>query len=476
MAIRIAQRIEKGILPTLRRPGLRDPILPFFPGGDRYSPNYILVINGETVPEQVVQHIVEVDYEDNEELFDQMRITLKGFYSDSVLNEEIPIPQWVQSSTLFSEGNIMWVFMGYAGNVELIGGVEIVKREFTYSKEPQCVITGYEPLHRMANTSNEKAITYKGMRSSDIVKKIGRKSEYSGAIGALFDVSLIERLPIFTPEAEVQKKGESDYAFLKRMADVRGWQLYTRFDSRNNKFKLFYGPDVDKQEGIFRYIYSPKEPVYPEDNLLEFVPTINVIDQNTNVEITSVDEKRKKKVGSKQEYTKFADGKLVKSRKFAGGNTDFQQGELQNPTTYRFEAFGVSKKIIANRPFKSEAEVKKFIINWARETIKNFITATGKVAGNETLQSRQTHYFFGLGETFSGTETKPAKWYISKINHKMSAGGGEMVYENNFDCRKVIDYLPNDDIRANIPAGLASAEASKKASRLSFIGGKIEGL
>jgi phage protein D len=465
-ALPVTQDSTKGIRPSERRPGLLDPELPGELGADRFAPNYILVINKETMPEEVTQYITSIEYEDNEELFDQLKITLSGHYEDEVRQETIPIPQWVQSSTLFSEGNIVWIYMGYGSDVKLIGGAEIIKREFSYSDTPSATIICYEPIHRMANTFAEKQITYKGMRSSDIVKKIGRKSAYSGAIGALFDVSNIARLPIFTPRAEVQKQGESDWAFLKRMADVRGWQLYTRFDDTVKKFQLFYGPDVDKQEALFRYEYNAD--IVPEDSILSFTPEINTIDQNTEIEVVSLDEQRKKEVKSNQKYDSLVDGRLVNSRKFSGNNTDFQQSELKNPAAYRINAFGVSKRIIANRPFKDENEVKKFAIQWARNTIKNFITGDGSLVGNESLQSRQSLYLMGLGETFSGTETKPAKWYITKITHKISSGSG-LTYQNSYNARKVIDWLPGDDIVANIPAYVAEKEKASKLGRFEFL-------
>ena len=468
MAIKIAQTITRGIKPLDRRSGLRDSVLSGLFGSDRFSPNYILVVNGETMPDEVTQHIVDIEYEDNEELFDQIKITLKGWKQDGVFGRDIPVPEWIQKETIFSEGNLVWVFMGYGGQERLIGGGEIVRREFNYGAEPSCDVICYEPLHRMAGEFAEKAIVYKGMRSSDIVKKIARKGVYSGAIGALFDVSNIDRLPIVTPRAEVQKRGESDYAFLKRMADVRGWHLFTRFDERKRKFALFYGPDVDKQEELFRYEYNPREDLLPEDTLLSFKPEINIIDQNSEVEISSFNEKKKKNVQSKQKYTGLADGKLTLNRKFTSGNTDFKNTQLQNPTEYRVRAFGISKKVVTNRPFKDDAEAKKFIINWARETIKNFITGNGRISGNEVFQSRQAHIFMGLGETFSGTESKPAKWYLTKVVHKISVGSST-VYSTEFDCRKVIDWIPNDDIQLNVPALQSAKEAASKQGRLTSI-------
>lgn len=471
MALRIAQDILKGIRPTDRVPGLRDGILTGtvnFGGSDRFAPSYDVIVNGNPLIEEVRQHIVSIEYEDNEELFDQVKITLQGYFEDPVKQRTVPLPEWVQSDPTFSEGNILWILLGYGPYIRLIGGGEIVKREFSYNDNPQVVITCYEPLHRMANVFAEKAITYKGMRSSDIVKKIAQKSEYSGVIGSLFNTEFIDRLPIFTPKAEVQKRGESDYAFLKRMADVRGWHLFTRFDLKKRKFNLYYGPDVDKQESVFRYEFNPPIRLLPEDTLLSFTPEISTIDQNTEVEITSIDEKTKKKKEQKRKYIPYADGVTSVNRKLSGNNTGSIESELQNPVAYRFNIFGVSKKIIATRPFKDEGEVKKFVINWARETIKNFITGTGQVAGNESLQSRQNIYFMGLGETFSGTESNPAVWYLTKVTHRIGVGQ-TIVYETAFDCRKAVDWLPEGDLVANPPAAEATRQQKSKFKRVTGI-------
>lgn len=452
MALRISSNnLDRGVRPTQRRPGLRDPIIPGEPGADRFGPQYQVIVNGTVIQDSIKSYIELVEYEDNEDMFDVIKITLRGMIEDPVDKRVKPIPEWVVESTVFAEGNIVWIQMGYHGSLRIIGAGEIVKREFDYgTSDPACTIICYEPLHRMANTFAEKAITYKGMRSSDIVKQIARKKEYSGVIGALFDVSKIARLPIFTPKAEVQKFEESDYAFLKRMAEVRGWQLYTRFDVETKKFALFYGPDSDKQEAIFRYEYNNRN-LIAEDTLQTFKPTINTIDQQSEIKIVSVDEKRKKKLEHAPKYNSLADGRSPVARKFTDRNTDFKKNELKNPVSYRFQAFGLNRRIIATRPFKDENEVKKFIIQWARNNIKNFITGSGDVVGNEDIQSRQSHFFFGLGETFSGTDAHPAKWYLSKVTHIMSRASGGLAYTTKFDCRKVIDFLPDDEITANPP-------------------------
>lgn len=468
MAATVAQDIEKGIKPTTRLAGLRDPAEQNGVGGDRFAPIYDVIISGHSLPNELMQHIVSVEYEDNEELFDQIKITLNGFFDDPKTGRTISICEWALSDPTFSEGNLVWVMMGYWGNPRLLGGGEIVKREFSYGPNPTVTIIAYEPLHRMAQVFADDAKVYPKMRSSDIVKVIAQKVEYSGQFGALFNTEYIDKLPIFTPKAEVQKRGESDYAFLKRMADVRGWHLYTRFDLKKKKFNLYYGPDVDKQETIFRYEYNPPQEEYPEDTILTFTPTLTTIDQNTEVQVTSVNEKKKKKVEQKRKYVPYADGKKPISRTLSGTNTSFKETQLQNPVAYRFKIFGVSKRILAKRPFKDESEVKKFVIKWARETIKNFITGSLSVAGNEWLQSRQNIYLFGLGTSFSGSEGHPAKWYITKITHKIEVSGG-LIYSSSADVRMVVDWLPDDDLVANPAAIKTEKDKAAKFKRVTGI-------
>lgn len=445
MAIGIS--FGNAILPSTRVPGLRDPLFPGMSGADRFAPAFQLVVNGAVMPERITARIESVEYEDNEELFDQLKIVLKGFIYDDEVGRDVPIPEWVQSTTIFSEGNIVWLRLGYNATLQLVGGAEIVKREFAYGSNPKATIIAYEPLHRMANQWAEKAIAYKGKLSATIVKELGQKSEYSGVIGALFDTSNIKKLPAFTPRAEVQKAQESDYHFIKRMALVRGWQFYTRFDEESKKFALFYGPDVDQQDSVFKYTYNPlHELLLGEDTIIEITPEVNLIDQSTEIEIISFNEKTGKRIGHKAKYVPLEDGAAAVNRKFTQSNINFENSELKNPTYYRFSAFGNNKRLVTDRPFKNEGEAKKFIINWARQTIKNFITCRGKVVGNEFIQSRQIHFFLGLGLTFSGSQLKPAKWYLTKVIHKISGGGGDLVYTTEFEARKTVEWLPDSDL------------------------------
>lgn len=463
------------VRPSLRRPGLRDEKPGVQPSSERYAPGFTLYVNGVPVGafgdptsplNPIRDRISSIDFEESEDIQSEMRIRLEGFIIEQ--GREIPMPIWVESTTLLAEGNIVWLYGGYGGVQSHIGGAEIVKRKFGYGEKPFVEITARDPLHRMANEFAESAITYRGLRSSDIVKKIGRKAAYSGVFGGIFNVDNIDKLPIFTPRAEVQKQGETDYHFIRRMAEVRGWSFFSRFNPGTKKFDLFYGPDTDKQQQVFVYEYNAQQ-VLLEDRLVDFDPEIDVIDQHTQIDVVSFDEKRKKKISHAIKYVPYADGPTMKSPKFSGGNSESGKASLQNVAGYRFLAFGVSKKVITNRPFKDEKEAKKFLIQWARQNIKNAITAKGRVVGNEALQVRQTHIFKGIGQLLGGTDSKPAKWYWTKVKHKFTSGGSGLAYNVEFDGRKVIDWLPDDDITLNLPA-LQQSKVTKDPKYVSVKG------
>lgn len=449
-SLKLAQDITRGLRPSARYGQLLDSPVGRGTGSDRYLPKYVLVVNGTTLDSGITDFISSITFEDNDDLFNEMKVELSGKVFDPKTGKDTPIPNWVQASTIFSEGNIMWVYMGYGFNLRLVGGAEIVKREFKYGEQPGCTVTGYDPLHRMGAEQNEEAKTYKGLRASEIAKSVARKSAYSGTIGALFSTDLIKTLPIFTPRAEVQKLNESDYTFLKRMADVRGWRLYSTFDATAKKFQLYFGPDSDKQDAVFRYEYNRID-LLPEDKVLDFDPEITVIDQHAEIKIVTIDETRKKKVSHSVTYNTINVGG-TSDRKLQGQQTDFQPGELKNGFRYRFKAFGFNRKIHTNRPFKDEQEAKKYVIQWARHNVKNFITGKGKIVGNESVQARQMLLCMGLGETFSGTESTPAKWYLNKVKHSFKRNAGQLVFETTFDCRKVIDFLPDDELSLNLPS------------------------
>lgn len=454
--------VQSGIAPTKRRSGLRDsPIGKGF--NERFAPNFTLTVNGIVLPESITRRITSITYEDNEDLFDQMVIKVEGFIkisdtenafdaSTPGTTREIPIPTYLVDEPWFSEGNIIWLRAGYGGELRLIGGGQVVKRTFNYSATPSCTITCYEPLHLMASEQAKQSITYEGMLSSTIVKRVAQKSVYTATkIGALFDITQIKKLPAFSPKAEIQRKGESDWAFLKRLADIRGWHLFSRFEVRSGsgRFVLRYGPDVDSQKVVFRYEFNNKI-AYPEDCILSFSPQINLIDQNAEVEIIAFDDTKKKEVRSKQNFQELVTFKEAQNRKLSAGKTDLKASELKNPQSYRVNAFGKSLKLVTKKPFKDEKEIKKYIINLAREQMKTFITGRCVVPGNEALQSRQTIIFAGLGETLSGTETKPAKWYISKCTHKLGGAAGSLVYSNDLEVRKTVTFLPTNDLGTDL--------------------------
>jgi len=420
--------------------------------------------------ESIRQKITTVEYEDNEILYDQLKITFRGSLLDST-GVQVPVPEFIMREDLFEEGTIISLKGGYGTSFNSIGAAEVIKREFNYSDDPSCTVIAYEPLHRMAQESEENLRIYTGLRAAQIVQNIGRRAAYNGPFGALFTVHKINPLlPIFTRRAERQKAGESDYQFVDRMARVRGWDFFTRFDDKTNKFDLQFGPNLDDKDAKYRYEYGSlgeyRPLVFQEDRLLNFTPMINVIDQNTSINIVSMNPKEKKKIES---------GNVFNEKTGAFDNAEDLAEKKRDPSKYRADLFGESKVIVANKPFKNEAEVKKFVVRWAREKIKNFITGSGRVMGNEFLQTRTNQEFGGLGISFSGTFTNPATWYLTKVKHIFSSSSG-LTYETSFDARRAIDWIPGDIFGSELIVNLHEAEKKKKTTQFNIITASFEEL
>lgn len=443
--------LKKGFKPSARIVGFTDSYLNS--SGLRYAPEHLLVINGVDIVDHVdfaiEENIEEIVYEDHEQLFDQLTIKLVGRVSDPVSQRSIPIPEFVADSTLFSEGNIIWLYGGYGGELQLIGGAEIVKREFIYGNNPSCTIIAYEPTYRMANVAPDHEDKRRWARrgsTTSMVKEIAKKPEYkSSVIGPLFDSSKIEDLPPVTKEVEVQKVGQSDFEFIRDLAAARGYNFYSRFDSATKRFTLYYGPDEDKKDIIYRYEYNNQN-LLPEDQVIDFVPTINAIDQHSELHVIGLQDYKKETATSKQAYPTAADAKRQPNTLLLPKKESTPAKPIVNTAVYMLNIFGVSKKIIADRPFEDKQELKQFAVKWAREHIKQYITGTGKVWGNETLQSRMVISIMGLGKRLSGIDANPVRWYLTKVVHRFHKTEG---YKCDFDCRQVIDWIPEDDIKAS---------------------------
>lgn len=398
--------------------------MPITPARDRHAPNYQILVDGKILTNKVTDFISSVEYEDNSEMMDKIvisidtqTITEKGQTNDLI------------DSRLFSEGNLIEVFMGYGSSLKSVGAGEILKVEPNFPRDsiPTLTVTCYDTIHRLTGAKVEsfRGVRYRGQTDSAIVSTIAFRNSLT--IGNNVDTKLIR--------TRLQEKGKSDYEFLRFLAKENSYELYVRYIDK--RWNLFFEPYQNREDVTYTFKYNMTQ--NPNDNtLLEFSPNMNTSDQATEYEFIGFDRFKNKKIKTiirgdkkfKYEPTRLDDILDITVRQFSGNE---KLGpivdEVDEPSLIRFKAFGLYREIIKDPSIRKENQAEKAVRNWIDERKKHFVTGSGSVIGVEYLQSRQVHKLLGIGASLSGD------YYFTVVTHKMT---NDSNYECTFSCRKVI--------------------------------------
>lgn len=405
---------------------------------DPFAPNYFIEINGESIPTEISKFISSVEYEDNSEMMDKITMniaTLQSIQGDQIMS--------LLDSKLFTEGNLIELYMGYGSSMVSVGAAEIIRLIPLFPKNgiPSLSVIAYDISHRMTDRKSEKGIAYKNFRDSQVSSIIGdRNGVYIRKADPTTFSYIYKTKGIHN---RVQKKGVNDYEFLRELADFNGYDFYVRYAKvkGSKRWVMFFHPSPDKQKPIYKYRYNLGEESL-DNTLLDFTPDMSIKDQDVEYEIISFDKstgmniKTLKKDGGKEfrfnaaedkyEFKKFED------RKFLGKDKTKQiKKQIDKPGAIKFKAFGKTREIVISE-LRSEADAKRYIEVWIKQRKDNFVTGSGSVIGTETLQSRQVHELEGIGTSLSGN------YYFTKVIHKFTTGN-ESPYICDFTCRRVVE-------------------------------------
>ena len=411
------------------------------PQRDPFAPSYELLIRGGRGASPVLlndnlkQFIDSIEYEDNAEQFDKLTMTFTSQidkFGGGSVNSLI-------DSKLFSEGTIIELKLGYGNSLITVGAAEIVSIEsdFPESGPPTLQLICYDLMNRMSRSRPKDGVSYKGFRDSQIASIIGSRNGFIISKNDPRSFSNIQKTSgVFD---RVQKKGLSDYEFLKKVADINGFDLFCKFEPKLGKFILFFRPaGFEKQKETFLFAYNEGDLAY-QNTLLSFSPKKNTFEQGTDFEIFVL--KNKEVGGSKLQFVdKFRNKeqkRLVElnETRFTGGNIGPNGGKKQpnsDGIQVAFKAHGQSFRFPRHKRFKNEAEARKSIEEFIKRQKENFITAEGTLIGVEALQARQIHKFEGVSEQFSG------KYFLTRVVHTLSKDEG---YKTNFSARKMISDI-----------------------------------
>lgn len=391
--------------------------------GDRLAPSLELEIykpggsNATKYPKGILdQHLVSVQVEEDIKMASQLTMTLSN-------------PDWVVSdSDILTAGAQFDVNLGYAFSTVFLGRrFELVHQMpmFPRSDIPTLQISGYDGRHRM--TLGDKLVGQKKL-AAKARKAVAKKRSFKRkrddqivvAIAEIYDFAVdIDRTD--GKRTRVKKSGQSDWEFILHLAKFNDFETWVDYDPISGWTLHFRKEDLRKPADYWHFVYR----VDGKGTLLECTPELEITRQTTDVEVLSYD-RRLRKVNTSE----LSETKEVVVKSIRGG---IPGGKILEEVDYgskvRFTAFGRTMEVIANRPFRSKKDAKRYAENYLREREKDFLTCTGTVIGTENVRPRQIHYLDGLGVKYSG---------FYKFIQTTQRWSKDADYETDFVAYKVI--------------------------------------
>lgn len=369
------------------------------------APRYLISVEGTKLKEDVTAYISSVEYE--EEQSASSKISLE------VLNKDFRF----LDDRVFAEGNVIDLWMGYAGKP-----LHFMNRGIVTNPDPRFPRSGIPRMTVVANDasqnlmtvgSKDKGKTYSKMLDSEIASSIFKE----------------EGIAPFTFASKgkvtrVRKKGTTRWAFLHKLAQLHNFVIWVRYDPTQRLFIGYFGPpDTSEQAVRHKFVYGTGE---PDATLLEFNPKMSLPSQSTEVEITWTDPKTRKHFRVKCEV-KRKDAE--RTRFTAASGRDPLKLKVPNGPSVTLTCFGQREEVTSDRCFASPAEAKRFAAAWFDRRQQDFLFGSGVLVGSPDIRVGQIHDLAGLGTRLSG------EWIVTSVSHRMSGTG---LYETAFQATKKV--------------------------------------
>ena len=281
---------------------------------------------------------------------------------------------------ILSFGAELEIYMGYGDArstpIAMSGIITEITTSFPEGGSPELVIAGYDhgfPLTMGKNTDN-----WTKARDSDAAHKIAS----SNNINAIIETTT-ESHP------QIEQNQESDWEFLKKLADRNHFELYV-----DELRVLHFGKPNDKALAVVKLEYG--------QGLLNFKPEANLAGQITRVEVYGRDIKTNKPIIG------------IASAGEESGLNGKSAGQLLNA----FVRDPSKRPVLRLRqPVFTQAEADQRAKAALNERAKQFLTGEGETIGLPEVRPDRNVELANLGIPFSKV------YYIQQATHKIDANG-----------------------------------------------------
>ena len=346
--------------------------------GNFYAPAYAVRIGRDDLMRDLVVSVSQVEVDMVLGAASRFSFTLTDCYSHKFHafktgrgNDLLP---------LLAFGAEIEICMGYGDAkstpTALSGLITEITTNFAEGGSPELAVAGYD--QGFALTIGKNSRTWTKASDSDAAHEIASFNNLAAKIETTNE-----------KHAQIEQNQESDWEFLKKLADRNHFELYV--DERRT---LHFGKPNDKADAVVRLLYG--------EGLLSFKPEANLAGQISRVEVYGWDRQQKKAIVG----VATAGEESGLSGTSAGQHLNaFVRDPNKRPT------------LRLRQPVFTQAEADQRAKAALSERAKQFLTGEGETIGLPDIRPDRNVELANLGSPFSKT------YYIQQATHKIDANG-----------------------------------------------------
>jgi phage protein D len=346
--------------------------------GDFYAPAYIVRVGGQNLMRDLIVAVSQVEVDLILGAASRFSFTLTDCYSQKA--HAFLTGGGGKLLPLIPFGAEVEICLGYGDAkstpIAMRGTISEITTNFPESGSPELSVAGYD--HGFALTLGKNSDTWSKARDSDAAYKIASSNNLKATIE-----------PTDEQHAQIEQNQESDWEFLKKLADRNHFELYV-----DEEKTLHFGKPNDKGGEVAELVYGA--------GLLSFKPEANLAGQISKVEVYGWNTKTKEA--------------------FIGIATAGEESGLKGKSAAQYFNSLVrdpSKRPILRlrQPVFTQAEADERAKAALSERAKQFLTGDGESVGLPEIRPDRNIKLIGLGVPFSKV------YYIQQATHKIDSNG-----------------------------------------------------
>jgi phage protein D len=345
--------------------------------GAFYVPSFIVEVNGQALTQDLAIAVSQVEVD--------LSLGAAGRFSFTVVNTYDQARRMFLSAfgepvlDLLTFGAAVTVSVGYGDRVSVVPIISGLVTEITTSFDaggiPELTIAGYDYLFAMTLGKVSKSWTQAS--DSDVV------SELASGNNLATDID-----PTAEKHDQIEQNQESDFEFLKKLADRNHYEFYVDVTRT-----LRFGKPRDKADGVVTLKWG--------ESLLSFKPEANLASQVSSVEVYGWNPQTKEPIV----------GRAVAGEETGHDPQRKSGGQQLSAALSKQPVLQIRQPVFT----QSEAtERAKAILN---DHAKKFVTGEAECIGLTDLLPDRNVTLDNLGDPFSKT------YYIQQSTHKVDGSG-----------------------------------------------------